>query len=527
MKTTQAFFTITGQFLTETVRQLVLERNWRHAMRVLKEIDGLTIEQSVAILSGKKKLIGTSRIGANDKGIELVEETAKARKAYEKRLEFLYSGVVAYADAFWRPYATVSYGFSEDDAHWAFNVLRGDERMNTLALKKIREQNDNAYNYRDWMFLRPLFYARDPQNDLCISIFRPQTENAVGRPKVDMLTLWEKVSDPPFWYELPMAGNFEAAWKNFNDKEHPHLNIVGAHPDKPKKVTFKDVNDEAAKEIIADEDRVVAEPVESEDAFEARLKETNERFAKQQEEDERRAKEYDEELARIKKQAAEFADNDKEFGWLEYTHTDRDTNETCTIRVPGRALICTAVHRAKVWHMIPQYTPFAKSGMKMYGDDPFHTDAWLGAGFSLDDAYNNDKIENVAFFKLLFREQYRFLKVKSLILTSGDQTKPITAHVLLANSEQAKAVDINNYDYILIAPTAGIEYDLLASKAKALIVERGGRGAHLVTVGRERGIPVLLIEDAMTKFNCPGDTIVLDPKTGEVKLSQDIYDVED
>jgi phosphohistidine swiveling domain-containing protein len=73
---------------------------------------------------------------------------------------------------------------------------------------------------------------------------------------------------------------------------------------------------------------------------------------------------------------------------------------------------------------------------------------------------------------------------------------------------------------VLVVPTAGVEYDLAAAKAGAIICEVGGPLAHLVIVSRERGRPIVRIEGAMKMYQ-PGMCVKLDLDKGEVRVVAD------
>lgn len=49
-------------------------------------------------------------------------------------------------------------------------------------------------------------------------------------------------------------------------------------------------------------------------------------------------------------------------------------------------------------------------------------------------------------------------------------------------------------------PHAGPEFELQAMKTGLVISELGGKLAHLVVVGREFGLPLIRVDNALTKF---------------------------
>jgi phosphohistidine swiveling domain-containing protein len=74
---------------------------------------------------------------------------------------------------------------------------------------------------------------------------------------------------------------------------------------------------------------------------------------------------------------------------------------------------------------------------------------------------------------------------------------------------------------IIVVPIAGPDYDVPARTAGpsgCVITAAGGVGAHLAVVGRELGLRVVRVEDAVTLY--PPDTLVeIDLDTGKVQVS--------
>jgi phosphohistidine swiveling domain-containing protein len=209
---------------------------------------------------------------------------------------------------------------------------------------------------------------------------------------------------------------------------------------------------------------------------------------------------YDKKVEEIRQEICTYADNDKEYGWKHLE--DKDGN---VLKVPGRAFLHFAIARADYMNktgdqeiILPEYNVIAPRGLKMMNDDPLHTDCWLGAGLPLDNAYDHDMWQNRLFFEKMFEVQSTYFEHDFNILNRADQTK-------------IKGTIVNPYNYenfpkgerILVIPHLGVEFEVAALQCDAIICETGGKLAHLTTVGREMGIPIIRMENAVIAFAMP------------------------
>ena len=231
----------------------------------------------------------------------------------------------------------------------------------------------------------------------------------------------------------------------------------------------------------------------------------------EQEEKDRQAEQarFELTLGTLRKQVAFAADYDAEFGWFEASKYDETAGRQVSIRVPHRAFICAALHRARAYHLMPRYEPRCPQGLKMYGDDQFHSDAWVGAGFSPDTAYDSNLPEQELFMSELYRLQRKFLSFEFDVLARGEET-----HV---NGVVIHDPALATKDKVLVVATAAPEYADAARKCAAVIVETGSKLAHLAIVSREEGIPVLRIEGAVSKF-IKGRRLYVDLTKGKLEM---------
>lgn len=205
-------------------------------------------------------------------------------------------------------------------------------------------------------------------------------------------------------------------------------------------------------------------------------------------------------IEEIRKSVVDFADNDKEYPWVSHTYMDTDTDKTITLSIPGRALACYALSSARAWHLMPAYEPFAPTGLKMMLDNPYHSDAYLGAGLECDEtgAFKHFTPNDRALFDAMAKVQRVLTGFEFAVLARGARAKRFLDGIAWHPGKECPKE--KGKVPVLILPHAGVEFDAYARKAKCVISETGGRLSHLAVVSRERGIPLLMLEGAVTKF---------------------------
>lgn len=144
-------------------------------------------------------------------------------------------------------------------------------------------------------------------------------------------------------------------------------------------------------------------------------------------------------------------------------------------------------------------------GLKMFGDNPMHTDFIVGCGFHPKDAYNDD-ISNILF--RLFEDFNEDRKID--ILNLG--TRPtILGDVFIPDSGMKKP----NEPYILVLPNLNIKYLDYAREAMAILTEAGGQSAHLVVELLERDIFIGRLSN-IVEWCSTKQTVEIDSKLGFV-----------
>lgn len=166
-------------------------------------------------------------------------------------------------------------------------------------------------------------------------------------------------------------------------------------------------------------------------------------------------------------------------------------------RFPLELAQAYAFRRTSLEVLAPKWAPVSPSGIKMDNDSALHTDLWLAMGLPLDhSAYNHTCSHTMAFNELLclLIDEAKF--TGDFVTLNACGLTSFTGKVVLPNSRKITSNDI------LVVPHAGMEFDLQAQKAGLVICAVGGKLAHLAVVGRERGIPLIRVDEADKRFSC-------------------------
>jgi len=163
-------FKISGEFVTNHGRNLVLEGSWNKALTyIFNSLEGMTYDYVINLLSGKNKLIGMS---GTEEGIELIDENPEDVIKYLEDVRYFYGGAYCrVGDDWYRPYAIVT-SYGEYDAR---------------SVGTIDADNSSR---------RSLHYA-DSVHDISSSVVVP------GTGTVHCSALFAKVVPPPVWLSVP------------------------------------------------------------------------------------------------------------------------------------------------------------------------------------------------------------------------------------------------------------------------------------------------------------------------------------
>lgn len=472
-------FRIEGSYLTSLVRDYVREGDWRKGYSLLMEgLEGIESQMVLDILSGKSKLVGVNELDVEP---DDAEAAVKASLDYQFRHCFKFRGRV------FRAYGYVGMA-QRADWYLALRIARNDDAdmLRNVLWRQASDQLDEkptvkAYSpwkkeYGEALRYRSAFYAADRQRDISVEVNLPQ----LGCYPV----LFEEYQcDVPLWYVLPTHPG-DVARQAYAQGQLPDLYFNAEAPEDAWMSRPRVRFDNSSLPVDAE-----AEDEEDEAAAEAEV--------------ESRMELYRQKIAAV-------ADADTEYGWRELSEYDKTAGRNVTLRVPGRAFICAALGRARAHHLMPDYTPVTYSGMKMLNDDPYHTDAWIGAGMSPDTAYDDDLPEQRLFMTALYDLQRDKLNFAFDVLARSDKSY-VSGEVIhdpaLADAEK-----------VLVLKSADPQFADAALRCAAVIVETGSKLAHLVVVSREAAVPVIRQAKACETLR-PGRRVYINLSQGSLDLS--------
>ncbi|WP_439398535.1 PEP-utilizing enzyme [Bradyrhizobium sp. PMVTL-01] len=511
MSITEACFKVEGRFMTEIARTRVIEGRYDHGYRILHDgLHGISSDQVISILNGDCKLIGVNEV-------ELVED---GDVEWKKRLLEMFGGTwVTSSGRFMRPYAVVT-SWGPDDMSSGDRITKDSD-----SIKGKRDRQEHAGS--------SLYYADDPQRDV-LKVLRTDLKSIVddwdlapdkhGRYHF----LFQEVRNYPFQL-VPAHSEAQAALDQYvavgrrlkrvgyaerfpaeryrvryetNDPTEPRP-AVESHFNHATEIAQRDAREigrHRAKMIDAEK---AGRTVEDMDAMQAIMRDGGQSLKK-------RIDAFHEALAlqrempsRIpawRAQIIQQAGDD----WISITVNDKE------IKLPRAPFENWCLWRTDGAHLAMPWQQVSPQGVKMFGDDPYHTDFLIGAGLE-PDAMIADGDLNEAIYNLRHRVQEEKLGFKCAVLSGNGTARGTVVH--------PKPHDNVPDDAIVVLRDASPAYLDLALKAKAVIVERGGSMAHLVTVARAREAIIVRVDKAL-KLYPVYSSVTVDASAGTVQLHE-------
>lgn len=558
MTTTTACFRVDGDWLADFARTRFDEGAWDKAIEFLTaSLDGISIDQAVAIIKGEATLTGNS---SDEDGIEYMElpKDGDIAKGRQHRADWMYSDLFRIGDVIWRPYAVVSGWCAED------HMFAAKDGPAVKMLGNIQKEHGHR---------RSMFYANQPYNDLLVVV--PQRN--IGGDLVTDVICERFTGSVPFWYKLSQNDpvNFiDNLMKTKNlEKRGAFISgfedVVKSADIEPTKLSEiihldgemmriapagsfdEDDEGEDAKALMNNiharslwqqllknvEEFVAGENIELYDLkkvdmqFEAGIDRvarliTNDDWDRVEA---LRSKIAVLENAGLQKAVIDQAEKCGGFYDLPLMKNGEPWTERRFIRVPKNPFILWALRNVDFeahGHQRPEWKHISERGMKMGGDDPHHTDWMLGAGIPLDKTYDNDE------------NSLAYIVRHSSFLACDELMKEYTGHQFTVLSKGAQSTFIGDVVFpkpnervapgsIAVVPHAGPEYQLAMETANmensfgrrgCLIAETGGKLAHLAVVGREFKCTVLMMPGVMSMYSI-GDTVEIDMEDGVIKSS--------
>lgn len=483
-------FTIRGASLTEQARERMGDGDWKGALaHLVDNLVGMSYDQAIGIIEGRFKLTGE-----NDTILMVAEDPDVMQQLQERyTAEYCLGQFVRDGKAMYEPYLVIdTLGQADYALALALPEYRDGAMPDFVARERWTSELQSVYAKSAYapvlparsLELRAMHYAENPRTDRALLMSRTRQN--------DVIVLFRQVAEgvAPFWRE-----NDNTCFKKAYEAARSYLPTSGyaqrygfIHPDeaaKPEPVA-------ATVSLSAEEQQELEAKLAAEHA-------ASEAFA---------ARQQAEALA-LRERITAFADGDSEYGWQDYRWRDPKDGTYLSLRAPKRALYCYALSQTSAHALMPQYEAISPDSFKTAEDNPFHTDVWLGCGFAIDaKTYRHDSREYRAILDLMFEVQRTLLNFEVQVLARGPE---VSGTVVFADSEN---IDRNS---ILVVPHAGVEFELQAMAAGAVICEAGGRLAHLVTVCREQDKPIMRMDGACSKLS-PGQSVKVHPATGRVTI---------
>lgn len=488
MATQTVCFTIEGAAFTHLARTRLLEDNpgsaWRIASSLIGDGDSKNAVENaaLAILKGDKKLIGDSTTT-----LELVDEDINVTAKFEEKVAWLYAGRIRYRDRWYRPIAkVVDYGIRD---------LVNDRG---IEVRRIDGPNTGFHN-REWHYcfrdeIAPLADSFDPDHNV----------------------IFEPCGELPHWIVPPSTPQaalkqWRAAERGLEERGHSMM-----YSDDASGTTTvgSALHGDIGADLTKEEQRI---------RDELKRQERDKREREEDAENEREDRAWEARIAQLREKIlAQAGDDLIELSWPEETRTpeeqesdkawDRDWKPEPggTVMVPRAPFLHWAFDRMSRFQTHkPAWQLVSPSGLKMQGDNRYHTDWVIAAGFDPRDRRLYQGPINEAAMHLAWQQQERFSRVTGVhVLVAG-----ATAHGTVVHG---KANVPSPPGSIVVLPNLHPRYLAAVKDAAAVITEEGGETAHLAQVGLERALPMVRVQGAREKYPV-GTKLIVDTQNRHVE----------
>jgi phosphohistidine swiveling domain-containing protein len=477
-------FTVEAAFVVKYARDQVLSKDWRGALRTLTAIatPQLSLDQAVAILKGELTLVNTE----DDKvALEPQPQDCPDLLRYLNTAHWQHGGILERDGEFYQAYAEIT-SFDDEDGRPVLERMREDGGWCTVA--QFCERRARPYMER-------------PFDDIvCL--------DAGPNP-----VLFQRVQGPAFW--MKTFTDAAEAMADFRNAKR-WLKQTGGTGRNACRADSIDFFFEAAKRGYLTRRFGVAVPGADGQLLET-IMDMRDRFDNGEgaDDDPWRSDEsrFEDAVDALYWKSRVDQAAQANGGFLDIVAGRGD--DQVTYRVARNPFLLWASERgyARKHGVLPEWDTVCPSGMKMYGDNPLHTDWWVSSGLPFRAAYDHDHPLNRAAWKLAYAWQY-VEGAKCLKLAGKGK---VTGMVVFPKPNEAVPAGS-----IAVVSHAGPDYQLaLTSACKgatgAVIAEVGGKLAHLAVISRELGARLAVVDEALTKFK-EGEVVTIDFDTGELQI---------
>lgn len=475
-------FTITGSFLTEHARGLVLSKEPREAKDFLIEsLEGMTEDLATKILKGEAMLSGST---SDEEGIFMTEQVQDEEfEYYTKTFKFQNAGILRHNGKYYRPKLHVT-SYDINDFQHARKIL-----------------GDNIYRSHETAKARASYYAYDGMIPSAPSTSYDKREGCVPNNfETNIVVLWELVSDFPSWIK---------PHKNAQEALDDYLSVcwlscVGAADNWQ---TFDEKVAEKIKEFKNDDENMrLIHEIDPHSDIRDQLKYNT----------------YQNDIVQYRKKIEKQAGPIDGDGWIRLPifnkymdSAPRDTPDSY-LPIPKAPFMIWALQRGipSKLDVLPSWDCVAPSGMKMYNDSREHSDWVIGAGFDPETFYQEQSNINDCAYAYGIKLAEEILKFEFLPLSKSDKKSVYGTIKYIKPGETLEAGEIG------AIPHAGVEYDAALRSAHkhgtALICKVGGRLAHVAIVGRELNVPIIMWEKIDEIFQ--GTNVTIDLENGKIQI---------
>ena len=360
MSTTSMCFSINGDYLTNLFRNLFLEEGYQKAFDIFNEsfCGDIDVKYLNDILECKGKLVGVNNL-------DYQPDSWSDNLEYKKNYDYTFKGLVYIDGKYYRPFTVVT-SWVKDDAIYAMNYYRG-----------------KGVTLRDSIYFVPCNKECTPAE--VRSHYYVQNHPVDVKPfsYKNAVYFFEDVQvDIPYYMCKRFKRSFETALKEYLTKPGRTLNVI-----------------DPIKKLSEDEKRV--EHIMDIKASESRTYKETRNFI----EDYDYIREEESTKCKIEFYKKEILDRNGD-DWVNINYVYEDTRKT--VKIPAKPFHQWCIGSGRMISMprhdenskkIDQWTPCTMSGLKMFGDNPYHTDWLIGAGLDptswYDDIKRDDEYESM------------------------------------------------------------------------------------------------------------------------------------